>query len=159
MSEDLRRAVYEQICPEGWLTAMRLAGVDIGTAQRLKAQMLLHVRGGKHDAKMKGLTTQGITAMDIGALASSAVSPAVVESSKMLAQIDAMQASLAALMAGKGGHSLGGSGGKGSWGQRGAQQPKSDKGGKGKGKGKGADMRPGSRVCHQFPETGRCPHQ
>ena len=57
-------------------------------SQRLKAQMLLHVRGGKHDAKMKGLTFQGITAMDIGGLACPAASPAVAESSRLLAQID-----------------------------------------------------------------------
>ena len=152
MSEDLRRAVYEKICPAGWLTSMRLAGVDISTAQRLKSQMLLHVRGGKHDAKMKGLTGHGVTAMDIGALSGSTVSPAVVESSKLLAEISNMQASLAALMAGKGGGQQ--SFGKGPWSQAG--QPRADK--SAKGKGKGADMRPGTRVCHAFSETGRCPH-
>ena len=94
--------------------------------------------------------------MDIGGLAGPAAILAGAESSKLLAQIDAMQASLAALMAGKGGQPSNSNGGKGFWGQRGAQQPK---GGKGKGKGKGADMRPGTRVCHQFSETGRCPHQ
>ena len=40
MSEDIRKAIYEKICPEGWLTQMRLAGVDISTSAKLKAQML-----------------------------------------------------------------------------------------------------------------------
>jgi len=159
MSEDLRKAVYEKICPAGWLTSMRLAGVDIGTAQRLKSQMLLHVRGGKHDAKMKGLTTQGITAMDIGALPAPMATPAVVESSKLLAEINAMHAHLASLMAGKG-KSTGP--GKGSWssgaGARAQQSGGGKAKGKGKGKGKASDLRPGTKFCHKFAETGRCPH-
>ena len=141
---------------------MRLAGVDIGTAQRLKSQMVLHVRGGKHDAKMKGLTTQGITAMDIGSLAVPAATPAMAESNKLLAEINAMRANLASLMAGKGkgGQGAGGGSGKGPWSSYGGartQQSKGDKG-KSKGKGKASDLRPGTKFCHKFAETGRCPH-
>ena len=93
---------------------------------------------------MKGLTTQGITAIDIGALPAPMATPAVVESSKLLAEINAMHAHLASLMAGKGKST---SPGKGSWssgaGAR-AQQPSGGKAkGKGKGKGKASDLRPG----------------
>ena len=101
MSEDIRKAIYEKICPSGWLTQMRLAGVDITTSSKLKAQMLLHVRGGKHDAKLRSLATHG-TAMDLGSVAVQQ-QQADGETNRLLKELGEMKSSLAALMQGKGG--------------------------------------------------------
>ena len=163
MSEDIRKAVFEKICPSEWLTAMRLAGQDVSTATKLRSRMALYIRGGKEQAKLKSISATGVTSMDLGGFSV----PPARETSESNAQSDAilkaitdMGNSLAAFVAGKGAprhDNYGGGGGKG------PQQPRPDKNGKGrgkgKGKGKGADMRPGTRVCHAFSETGRCPHQ
>jgi len=94
--------------------------------------------------------------------------PPARETSESSAQSDAilkaitdMGNSLAAFVAGKGAprqDNYGGGGGKGPKQPSNGKSP-GPKGGKGKGKGKGAaDLRPGSKICHSFAETGRCPH-
>ena len=131
MSEDIRKAIYEKICPSGWLTQMRLAGVDISTASKLKAQMLLHVRGGKHDAKLRSLATHG-TPMDLGYVA--AQSPEADETTRLLKELGDMKSSLAALMHGKGGAGGGGAA-KGTWSGYSPSYKGSPSWGKGGGKG------------------------
>ena len=156
MTHEIRRAIYEKICPAEWLTAMRLAGSDVSNASALRARMCLYVRGGREQAKLKSVGATGITAMDIGniGLGPDQATSAVSKSDAILAALQTMSGNLESLITGKGkGKSKGSDLGKGPGGLKG-EKGKS----KGKGKGKPSDIRPGTKVCHKFAETGRCPH-
>ena len=160
MSQEIRQAIYEKICPSDWLTAMRLSGSDVSNASKLRARMALYIRGGREQAKLKSV---GVSSnhMDIGGVTAPTETPAKVQSDAILGAIDEKMDRLAAMWAGKGG-SWGGkdysTSGKSKGKGKDSKGKGKGKGGKGKGKDSASYLREGTKICHKFAETGKCPH-